>query len=128
MVRTELIFFGSYQDSLYGTLRGTISFIPMFVLFSYLSNKYVLSGLLALIICSSIGVQLPVSMVDTILYNMLVGFCISTCYICLDHIMVENPRFGFSKSVSFVCLFTMFIVVLGVMTHLVSVSLDLYHS
>lgn len=128
MARTELIFFSTYHDSIYGTLRGVVSFIPMCLLFSFLSRKYITSCILSLVICSAIGVQLPQTMIETILYNMLVGMCISSCYICLDYTMSKKPRFGFGRSVLFVVMFTTFITILGVLTRLMSMNFDLYRS
>jgi len=87
-MRTELIFFDSYDQSLRGTVRGLIAFISLIVfdiIWLSLSSKIVYgtidkplnfftAALAYLVLCSAIAVQLPNSLNEAIVYGSLVGF------------------------------------------------------
>jgi uncharacterized membrane protein len=86
-MKTELIFFDSYENSLQGTMRGLIAFISLIVLdfiwLNLMKNKYyttkspinIYSALIVwLILCSAIAVQRPKSYKEALVYSLLVGF------------------------------------------------------
>lgn len=93
MPSTHLIYFGNSNDSKYGTLRGTVAFIPLFLVLMYASYFYrtpsismgariLAVGLAALLLCSAIGVQLPNTSSEAFLYGGLVGLVVSSCCVC----------------------------------------------
>ena len=128
MAYTRLVFFGTYSDSIYGTLRGLISFIPMSILFMVISNnnQYVPALLLALTMCSALGVQLPQSFNESLLYGALVGLCISTSYICMSRILVQTTRGTIYTELVLVVAFTIFTTLLAIITRFMSLWFDLY--
>ena len=88
-MKTELIFFDSYENSLQGTVRGLIAFISLIVLdfiwFSITKNKYhttkspinIYAALgVWLLLCSAIAVQRPKSYTEALVYSLLVGFVV----------------------------------------------------
>lgn len=88
-MKTELIFFDSYENSLQGTVRGLIAFISLIVLdfiwFSITKNKYhttkspinIYAALgVWLLLCSSIAVQRPKSYTEALVYSLLVGLVV----------------------------------------------------
>lgn len=94
-MKTELIFFDSVENSMKGTRRGLIAFVSLiifdFIWFSISSDKIYntitkkpiniyASILVYLIICSAIGVQLPKSYTEALVYGLLVGFVIYSVF------------------------------------------------
>lgn len=87
MVKSNLVFFGTQQDSRLGTLRGLMSF-PLFVITIGLllllsskgevSKKVLATLMIALVMCSAIGVQLPKTCFEAGLYGGLVGLVVGT--------------------------------------------------
>ena len=88
MVSSNLVFFGTHQDSRLGTLRTLFSF-PLFVivvgLLLLLSSKgegtmkkVVATLMIALVMCSAVGVQLPKTCFEAGLYGGLVGLVVGT--------------------------------------------------
>lgn len=88
-MKTELIFFDKFENSVKGTQRGLIAFISLIVLdfiwFSLMKSKYyttkkpvnIFSALLVyLILCSALGVQLPKNYGEALVYSLLVGFVV----------------------------------------------------
>lgn len=86
-MKTELIFFDTFQNGLQGTMRGLIAFISLIILdaiwFSIMKNKYyttkspinIYSAIgVWLILCSALAVQLPKSFNEALIYSLLVGF------------------------------------------------------
>ena len=91
-MKTELIFFDSFQNSKKGTVRGLVAFISLIIfdliwfsisknnIYSNVSLKHSItrtlinSSLVYLVLCSAIGVQLPKSYNEALVYGMLVGF------------------------------------------------------
>jgi uncharacterized membrane protein len=88
-MKTELIFFDKFENSIQGTQRGLIAFISLIILdfiwFSLMKSKYyttkkpinIFSALLVyLILCSALGVQLPKNYSQALVYSLLIGFVI----------------------------------------------------
>ena len=88
-MKTELMFFDTYENSLQGTLRGLIAFISLIVLdfiwFSFTKNIYHVTNntiniyallVVWLFICSALAVQRPKSYYEALVYSLLVGFVI----------------------------------------------------
>lgn len=90
-MKTELIFFDSFNNSMDGTKRGLIAFISLIVFdliwFSFTTNKLynmttrnpinIYSAIIVwLILCSALTVQLPKSYNEALVYGILVGFSI----------------------------------------------------
>jgi multisubunit Na+/H+ antiporter MnhG subunit len=84
MVKTQLVFFDTYQEGLLGTARGLISFIPL-VLFGIMvtnNNKLPiwkkLTGvfIISFMLCSAIAVQIPYNYTSAIIYGALVGLVV----------------------------------------------------
>jgi len=87
-MKTELIFFDSFDESMKGTLRGFIAFISLIIfdlIWFYISSKTVYKTItkkpniiaalfVYLILCSAIAVQLPKSYNEALVYGLLVGF------------------------------------------------------
>jgi uncharacterized membrane protein len=87
-MRTELIFFDSFDESIRGTIRGLIAFVSLIVfdlIWLPLSSKSVYGTvkqkpnipaaiLSYLVLCSAIGVQLPNNYIESLVYGLLVGF------------------------------------------------------
>lgn len=91
-MKTELIFFDSFENSKKGTVRGLVAFISLIIfdliwfsisknnIYSNVSLKHSItrtlinSSLVYLVLCSAIGVQLPKSYNEALVYGMLVGF------------------------------------------------------
>ena len=104
-MKTELIFFDSFNNSMKGTTRGLIAFISLiifdFIWFS-LSSKTVYKSitkkpiniyaaiLVYLVICSAIGVQLPKSYFEALVYGLLVGFVIYSVFNLTNYAIFNN--------------------------------------
>ena len=91
-MKTELIFFDSFENSKKGTVRGLVAFISLIIFdliwFSISKNNIynnvllkhsitrtlINSSLVYLVLCSAISVQLPKSYNEALVYGMLVGF------------------------------------------------------
>jgi hypothetical protein len=96
MVETKLIFFSTWAESQKGIVRGSISFFPLLTLliawdlFSHDTGsswvRYLIMVLLALVLCSAIGVQQPHGNRDALLYGALVGLCVAVSYCCLHYL------------------------------------------
>ena len=104
MPGTRLIYFGDSSDSKYGTLRGTVALIPLFLVLlcaSYFYHTPPISmgarilavGLASLFLCSAVGVQLPNTSSEALLYGGLVGLVVSSCCVCF---MFVNTGSGMS--------------------------------
>ena len=93
-MKTELIFFDSFENSIKGTKRGAIAFLSLiifdFIWFSISSNSiyssvkkkpHIYSVILVyLILCSAIAVQLPKSYNEALVYGLLVGFVVYSIF------------------------------------------------
>jgi uncharacterized membrane protein len=104
-MKTELIFFDSIENSMKGTVRGLIAFISLiifdFIWFS-LSSKTVYKSitkkpiniyatiLVYLVICSAIGVQLPKTYSEALVYGLLVGFVIYSVFNLTNYAIFNN--------------------------------------
>ena len=104
-MKTELIFFDSIENSMKGTKRGLIAFISL-IIFDYIwfsfSSKTVYKSitkkpiniyaalLVYLVICSAIGVQLPKSYKEALVYGLLVGFVIYSVFNLTNYAIFNN--------------------------------------
>lgn len=104
-MKTELIFFDSIENSMKGTKRGLIAFISL-IIFDYvwfsLSSGTVYKSitkkpiniyaalLVYLVICSAIGVQLPKSYKEALVYGLLVGFVIYSVFNLTNYAIFNN--------------------------------------
>lgn len=92
-MKTELIFFDTYENGLEGTKRGLIAFISLIVFdliwFSFMKKYYpvtrsninIYSSIFVwLLLCSAIAVQIPKNMSEAILYGLLVGLVVYGIY------------------------------------------------
>jgi uncharacterized membrane protein len=92
-MKTELIFFDKFENSIKGTQRGLIAYISLIVLdyiwFSLMKSKYyynkkpinIFSVLIVYtIICSALGVQLPKNYGEALVYSLLVGFVVYSVF------------------------------------------------
>ena len=104
-MKTELIFFDSIENSMKGTTRGLIAFVSLIVFdliwFSFSRNSVYKSItksppniyaaiLVYLIICSAIGVQLPKSYSEALVYGILVGLCIYGVFNLTSYAIFDN--------------------------------------
>ena len=108
-MKTELIFFDSIENSMKGTKRGLIAFISL-IIFDYIwfsfSSKTVYKSitkkpiniyaalLVYLVICSAIGVQLPKSYKEALVYGLLVGFAIYSVFNLTNYAIFNNWPLG----------------------------------
>ena len=108
-MKTELIFFDSIENSMKGTKRGLIAFISL-IIFDYIwfsfSSKTVYKSitkkpiniyaalLVYLVICSAIGVQLPKSYKEALVYGLLVGFAIYSVFNLTNYAIFNNWSLG----------------------------------
>ena len=93
MVKSSLVFFDGMHQSRLGTARGLVAIVPILIILSasFLSSEPHTSiwpkacgiALVALMLCSAIGVQLPTSYSVAIIYGLLVGFVVGVCYLGL---------------------------------------------
>ena len=74
-MKTELVFFSSLRDSKFGTTRGVVAFLFLFVgLMPWLKcHEWGWHILLCLALCSAIGVQLPCNYTTAGVYGLLIG-------------------------------------------------------
>lgn len=92
-MKTELIFFDTYENGLEGTKRGLIAFISLFVLdliwFTFMKKYYpvtrsninIYSAIFVwLLLCSAIAVQIPKNISEAIVYGLLVGLVVYGIY------------------------------------------------
>ena len=104
-MKTELIFFDSIENSMKGTTRGLIAFVSLIVFdliwFSFSRDSVYKSItksppniyaaiLVYLIICSAIGVQLPKSYSEALVYGILVGLCIYGVFNLTSYAIFDN--------------------------------------
>jgi hypothetical protein len=110
MPTTKLGYFRNLEESEYGTLRGLFAFIMLFIsltLFYLLTKKrlgwstnkwynkkWLRIGIISLVLCSALAVQLPKTYPETILYGMLVGFVVSVVSVSF-----MNKSFLFSAGI-----------------------------
>ena len=105
-MKTELMFFDTYENSLQGTLRGLIAFISLIVLdfiwFSFTKNIYHVTNntiniyallVVWLLICSAIAVQLPSSYSEALVYSLLVGFVIYGVFNLINFSILKEWKF-----------------------------------
>jgi uncharacterized membrane protein len=86
MVLSQIIFFDNHRNSMLGTKRALLSFVSLLLIFGLITmNKKVpivnkIGGvfLIALVLCSGIGVQLPKNYHSAILYGALVGLVVGS--------------------------------------------------
>ena len=92
-MKTELIFFDNWSNSMKGTNRGLIAFITLIIFdiiylnftkdYYYISKDpiNIYSAILTwLVICSAISVQIPKSVQESALYGALVGFSLYSVF------------------------------------------------
>lgn len=92
-MKTELIFFDTYENGLKGTKRGLIAFISLIILdliwFSLMKKYYpvtrsninIYSAIFVwLLLCSAIAVQIPKNISEAIVYGLLVGLVVYGIY------------------------------------------------
>jgi len=131
MPTTKLGYFRNLEESKYGTLRGLIAFILLFISFSsfYLLNKKRLGWsnkpwlrvvLVSVVLCSSLAVQLPTTYPETILYGMLVGFAVSVATVSF-----MNKSLVFSTGI--VAFMTTICGLVSTATFFLSTKLNLYN-
>ena len=106
-MKTELIFFDNYENSMQGTYRGLIAFISLIVLdfiyFNFTKDLYYLgnnisktdvniySALLSwLLLASAISVQLPKNFNESILYGALVGLVVYGIFNLVNYSMLKQ--------------------------------------
>lgn len=103
-MKTTLIFFSNYLDSIEGIKRGAIAFITLVILdsiwfkimdYSKVVTKkpiHIPSALFVwLLLCSAIGVQHnPTSAREAITYGMLVGFVVYGVYNGTNYAILKN--------------------------------------
>ena len=140
MVKTSLIYFDTVVNSgKYGTLRGLCAFIiiipfflPLWCVFkSKLKHKIWSTILLALALCSAIGVQLPGSYWDSALYAGLIGAVISVGFICIRTMVddyKEDPKDNDHMLWTIVPYLCLCLICAALFTRYMSLKFDLYHS
>lgn len=92
-MKTELIFFDSFENGLDGTKRGLVAFISLIILdllwFNFTKKYYpitkssinIYSAIFVwLLLCSALAVQVPKSFNEAIVYGFLVGLVIYGVY------------------------------------------------
>ena len=134
MPSTQLIYFGETEDSKYGTARGFVAIVPIFLILlasSYvytpvspcLWDRLILVGLASLVLCSAVGVQLPRSYIEAGLYGGLVGFVVSVC--CLCFLMLAGRSLGIRDMLA-VPLLICTLAFVSILTMWISQELGLY--
>ena len=94
MTKTTLVYFATQKDGTRGTLRGLIAIIPFLFVFTLgaflckrskatVATRIWTVSLLSLVLCSAVAVQLPESYKEAGQYGALVGFVVSTVYVCI---------------------------------------------
>jgi len=107
-MKTQLIFFDTFEQSKQGTLRGLIAIITLIALdliwfeisgyFKIYSNiitkkpiNYLSAFLSWLLICSAISVQLPKNLEEAMIYGMLVGLVVYGVWNFTNHAIMQWP-------------------------------------
>ena len=128
MVKTSLVFFGTWTESRAGILRGSVSFFPILILLLIWNwfgvpaknrsiSRYVAMFVFALVLCSAIGVQQPTGNEDAVLYGALVGLCIALSCCSVQYLVAAENNDYFQ----FVMGLTVFTAALSLLTRYVSV-------
>ena len=138
-MKTQLIFFDSFENSVKGTTRGLIAFISLIlfdiVRFSITKNsdksnvpKNIYAMILVyLLLCSAIGVQLPSTYLEALIYGLLVGFVVYSI-LNLYNIGFNNdpvPKENMNKSLNIIINILLGTVSCGIAASIIYL---LYHS
>jgi len=131
MSKTELIYFNSFQESKYGTYRGLIAFIQLFLTLSVfysinrkrlkLDHIWIRTIIVSLILCSALAVQIPKTYLESVLYGLLVGFSISA-------ITVNFMKQTYIFSILFIVFMTIMCSIISISTFFLSKKLNLYNN
>lgn len=102
MSKTQLVYFDSLKESEKGLQRSLIIFFIFWAIaFAWFSKEYTgtkkslinrtfTSALLALLLASAIGVQVPKKSREAVLYGFCVGLVVSGSYLAID--TAENGK------------------------------------
>ena len=128
-MKTILIYFDSLQNSgVFGTLRGLCAFLVIMILLipivGSVSTLWSLA-LFALAVCSAIGVQLPSSYLDSVVYSALVSLVICVTYCCLCNLLQVN-YIDIYQTLVFLTYIVLVIIVAAVVTRFVASKLFWY--
>ena len=101
MVFSQLVFFDNHRNSVLGTKRGLISFIPLVLVIGIaaattykevpLANKIGGILLISLVLCSAIGVQIATSYHSALVYGALVGVVVGSTVFGVAQVTSETP-------------------------------------
>jgi uncharacterized membrane protein len=88
-MKSNLLFFDTFENSVKGFNRGAV-ILPIFLLLTYIGTYFtenyavsfikgfIFRFIIGIILVSAIGVQLPSSKTNAIVYSLLVGFVVFT--------------------------------------------------
>jgi hypothetical protein len=116
MSKTQLVYFDSLKESEKGLQRSLIIFFIFWAIaFAWFSKEYTgakkslinrtfTSALLALLLASAIGVQVPKKSREAVLYGFCVGLVVSGSYLAIDtaengKIRMKTVYFGIGLSI-----------------------------
>ena len=129
---TELVYFHSNRAGIYGTYRGAIAFVVLFLgllIHTLLINKkgdlisiIAVIALCSLVLCSAVGVQLPKNVGQAALYGLLVGLVTSVVYVCMTYLSTNQ----FPDDIAIIVLLPLLVCLSAIVTYYVSSSLNLY--
>ena len=133
MVKSTLIFFDTAHQGRLGTMRGLVAVVPILLVLSAsflvpslqssVLSKVCGLGLVSLMLCSAIGVQLPTGYSSAVIYGSLVGLVVATSYLGLKLVTAgrwHRADFYLSFLVLFSC------AVAAVVTRVFSLHFSLY--
>lgn len=135
MTVSKIQYFGTVNDSLYGILRGLVSFLilfPLTLIFTFMrKNKNnstvgtILSSILiSLVLCSSLGVQISYGQMESVQYGFLVGLVVSTFACCMEYILYA--KYPMIKYVMFIITVCTVLMICSLLTYNVSTFYNIY--
>ena len=115
-MKSEIVFFDTFHNSLLGTKRSLISFIPLLIIFAIIilvmNNNInplceVIGAILfSFVLCSAIAVQLPKNCKEAGIFGLLVGFVVGASITGTAFMYLTKPPLIFKGSILILPLIT----------------------